>query len=45
MLPGGQKGVLYGSSDDPRIANDPHIGPQMIPKKKLRMAWRVEWSG
>ena len=33
------EGYLYGSVNDPRSANDPQIGPQMIPDRKWSPYW------
>ena len=30
-----KSGVLYGPANDPSTANDPQIGPQMIPKPEM----------
>ena len=31
--------VLYSAANDPQTANDPQIGPQMIPNRKWSPMW------
>ena len=36
---GGSGSMLYSAANDPQTANDPRIGPQMIPNRKWSPMW------